>query len=215
MLYVAYFDKEPIDVKAKGVDILQLPISSAEGSRSVDRMIHTSLVYIQLPNEMGPFLVPFGEYDEWSLRDRYNEALRIMNTLGAAEIRCETFHEVAKKGGGHLDVHWPGHHEADVELVQEKVANSDFDFKHRGAGAAPRDPRPLRWPDEPGFTAAVMAVLEASAYEVEFNIRSESTHAVDGTLAAKFNGCGFALGGGTERSGTTTLHMRATFPKSQ
>lgn len=44
--------------------------------------IRTGLVYVLVPGEPGPFLVPFGAYDGWSLRDRYNEAIRIMNTLG-------------------------------------------------------------------------------------------------------------------------------------
>ena len=180
--------------------------------RSVDDVIQTSLVYIQVHTELGPYLVPFGEYDEWSLRDRYNEALRIMNSLGAAQISCETIHEVASKKGGHWNVHVPGHQQADVEVVQEKVANSAFDFRHSGAGGQPRDPRPLRWPDEPGFEAAVSSVLDSHAREVEFKIRSEHTHAINGKLGTTLRGCGFNLGGGGETAGTTTLHIRATFP---
>ena len=114
LLYVSYFDEDPVDVKGKGIELLQSPISSARGLRSVDDVIQTSLVYIQVHTELGPFLVPFGEYDEWSLRDRYNEALRIMNSLGAAEISCETIHEVASKNGGHWNIHVPGHQQADV-----------------------------------------------------------------------------------------------------
>jgi hypothetical protein len=59
-------------------------MSSAAGSRSAEGLIRTSLVYVRVPSEAGPFLVPFGAYDDWSLRDRYNEAIRIMNTLGAS-----------------------------------------------------------------------------------------------------------------------------------
>ena len=80
---VAYYDENPVEVKGR-VEIDQSPMSSASGSRSVEGIIRTSLVYVRVPSEAGPFLVPFGEYDEWSLRDRYNEAIRIMNTLGAA-----------------------------------------------------------------------------------------------------------------------------------
>ncbi len=95
---VAYYDEYPVDVKGK-VEIHQSPMSSATGSRSVEGVIQKSLVYVQGPSETGPLLVPFGEFDEWSLRDRYNEAIRIMNTLGASEISCETFGEVAVRRG--------------------------------------------------------------------------------------------------------------------
>ncbi len=79
---VAYYDENPVEAKGK-VEIHQSPIASAAGLRSSEGAIRTSLVYVPVPSEAGPFLVPFGEYDDWSLRDRYNEAIRIMNTLGA------------------------------------------------------------------------------------------------------------------------------------
>jgi hypothetical protein len=81
---VAYYDKDPVDVKGK-VEIQQSPLSSATGSNSVEGAIRTSLVYVRVPIEAGPSVVPFGLYDEWSLRDRYNEAIRIMNTLGGLD----------------------------------------------------------------------------------------------------------------------------------
>ena len=62
---VAYYDEDPVEIKGK-VEIDQLPMSSATGSRSVEGVIRTSLVYVQGPSEAGPLLVPFGEYDEWS-----------------------------------------------------------------------------------------------------------------------------------------------------
>ncbi len=90
---VAYYDENPVEVKGK-VEIHQSPMSSAAESRSVEGVIRTSLVYVRVPSEAGPLMVPFGAYDEWSLRDRYNEAIRIMNTLGASSIACETFREL-------------------------------------------------------------------------------------------------------------------------
>lgn len=163
---VAYYDENPVEVKGK-VEVHQSPMSSAAGSRSVEGVIRTSLVYVLVPSEAGPFLVPFGVYDEWSLRDRYNEAIRIMNTLGASAIACETFREVAVRRGVRARVLRRG-----GELTQQRLENSGFDFRHSGAGSAPRDPRPLRWPDEPGFSAAVTSVLENRATEVDINIRS-------------------------------------------
>lgn len=205
---VAYYDEKPTELKSK-VEIQQLPIASASGLRSAEGAVRPGLVYVQVPSEAGPFLVPFGEYDDWSLRDRYNEAIRIMNTLGAATITCETFREVAVRRGLRAKVLRKG----SGELTQERVENSGFDFHHKGAGSAPRDPRPLRWPDEPGFAAAVSSVLENSATDVVINIRSSRTHAVDGALGARFKKIGFDLGGTKEQSGATSLHIRATFPQ--
>lgn len=148
---VAYYDENPVELKGQ-VEIHQSPILSAAGSRSVEGAIRTSLVYVGVPSEAGPFLVPFGEYDDWSLRDRYNEAIRIMNTLGASAIVCETYGEVVVRRGVRAKVLGRG-----GELTQQRIENSGFDFRHNGAGSAPRDPSPLRWPDEPGFSAAVDA----------------------------------------------------------
>src|SRR6185503_9769396 len=152
---------------------------------------------------------PFGAYDEWSLRDRYNEAIRIMNTLGASAITCETFREVAVRRGVRARVLGRG-----GQLTQQRLENSGFDFRHIGAGSVPRDPRPLRWPDEPGFSAAVTSVLENGSTELDINIRSSRTHAIDGTLGVQLKSFGFDLGGSTEHSGATSLHIRASFPQS-
>lgn len=206
---VAYYDENAVELKGQ-VEIHQSRISSSVGSRSVEGAIRTSLVYVRVPSEAGPFLVPFGEYDDWSLRDRYNEAIRIMNTLGASAITCETYGEVALRRGVRAKVLGRG-----GELTQQRIENSGFDFRHNGAGSAPRDPRPLRWPDEPGFSAAVSSVLENGATEVVINIRSNRTHAIDGALGVELKRIGFDLGGLTQRSGATSLHIRASFPQGR
>lgn len=206
---VAYYVENPIEVKGK-VEIRQSQLSSVAGLRSSDGVIRTSLIYVDVPSEAGPFVVPFGEYDEWSLRDRYNEAIRIMNTLGASEISCETFREVAVRRGVRARVLGRG-----GGLTQQRLENSGFDFRHNGAGSAPRDPRPLRWASEPGFSAAVMSVLENRATEVDINIRSNRTHEIDGTLGVQLKDFGFDLGGGTQHSGATSLHIRASFPQAK
>ncbi len=206
---VAYYNEEPVEVKGK-VEIHQLPMSSASGTRSVDGALRPALVYVRVTSEAGPFLVPFGDYDEWSLRDRYNEAIRIMNTLGASTITCETFGERTVRRRFGMRALGRG-----AEVTQQRIENSGFDFHHDGAGSAPRDPRPLRWPDEPGFAAAVSSVLDNGANSVVINIKSNRTHAVDGTLGVQLKKVGFDLGGGTERSGATSLHIRASFPQAR
>lgn len=206
---VAYYDEKPVEFKGQ-VELEQSPISSAVGLRSVEGAVRASLVYVQVPSEAGPFLVPFGEYDDWSLRDRYNEAIRIMNTLGASSIACETYGEVLVRRGIRAKVFGKG-----AELTQQRIENSGFDFRHDGAGSAPRDPRPLRWPDEPGFSAAVSSVLENGATEVVINIRSNRTYAIDGALGVRLKKIGFDLGGMTQQSGATSLHISAGFPQAR
>jgi len=206
---VTYYDEKPVELKGH-VELHQMPIAEASGMRSTEGAVRTSLVYVDVPSEAGPFLVPFGEYDEWSLRDRYNEAIRIMNTLGASSITCETYREVVARRGLRAKVMTRG-----GQLVQQRIENSGFDFRHNGAGSAPRDPRPLRWPDEPGFAAAVSSVLENGATEVLINIRSNRTHSVDGELGVKLRKVGLELGAGTQHSGATSLHIRAEFPSAR
>ena len=105
-----------------------------------------------------------------ALRDRYSEAIRIMNMLGASEISCETFREAAVRRGLRARVLGRG-----GGLTHQRLENSGFDYRHNGAGSEPRDPRPLRWPDEPGFSAAVHSVLVNRATEVEIDIKTDRT----------------------------------------
>lgn len=203
---VAFYEDEPVELKSK-VDLQQMPIAAASGLRSVEGAIRARLVYVRLRSEAGPFLIPFGEYDDWSLRDRYNEAIRIMNTLGAATITCETYQEVTSRRGLRAKVLSRG-----GELIQQRMENSGFDFRHSGTGSAPRDPRPLRWPDEPGFEAAVSSVLENRATEIVINIRSNRAYALEGELGIQLKKLGFDLGAGSQHSGATSLHIRAEFP---
>lgn len=206
---VAYYEEKPVGASGR-IEILQSPISASVGLRSSEGAIRPSLVYVCVPSEAGPFLVPFGAYDEWSLRDRYNEAIRIMNTLGASAITCETFGEVTVRRGIRARLGGRG-----GELTQQRIENSGFDFRHSGAGSAPRDPRPLRWPDEPGFSAAVTSVLDNAATEVVINIKSNRTHAIDGNLGVQLKKLGFELGGVAQQSGATSLHIQATFPQAR
>ena len=205
---VAYYDENPLEVKGQ-VEIHQSPMPADAGSHSQEGVIRAALVYVRVPSAAG-LLIPFGRYDDWSLRDRYNEALRIMNTLGAAEITCEALGEVTRRRGLRAKIRGKG-----AEATQQRIENSGFDYRHSGAGSAARDPRPLRWADEPGFSAAVSSVLENGASQVEINIRGNRTHAVDGTLGIQLKQLGFDLGGTTEHSATTRLHIVASFPQAR
>lgn len=208
---VAYYDEEPLPVDGR-VEVYQAPLSTAAGTQSSEGFLRSALVYvyvrIQRPSGAGPLLVPFGDFDEWFLRDRYREAIRIMNTLGAATITCETFRETSARRGVRGRILGNG-----GDFTRQRDDKSGFDYRHEGAGNVPRDPRPLQWPDEPGFDAAVSSVLDNGATEVDINIRSRRTHKVEGTLGVQLTNVGFDLGGGTQQSGETALHIHATFPQ--
>ncbi|TDT14582.1 hypothetical protein BDK89_0137 [Ilumatobacter fluminis] len=206
---VAYYDEEPVEVDNK-VEIRQDHISAVGAARSVEGAVRTHLVYVVVHRPAETLLVPFGEYDDWSLRDRYNEAIRIMNVLGASTIVCETFREVSQAGGLRARINGKG-----GGLQQQRDENSGFDFRHEGSGNAPRDPNPLNWPDEPGFAAAVMSVLENGSAEVELNIKSSRNYSVNGSLGVQLGGLGFDLGGMMQKSGATSLHIHATFPQAR
>ena len=206
----AFYDEKPIDVKGK-VEIYQAPLPTAAGLRAHDGVIRTRLVYVRVASDAGPFLVPFGEYDEWSLRDKYNEAIRIMNTLGASEISIETFRTVSTRRGFRALVNFKDY-SVGPKVMQQREKNSEFDFKHVGAGSQPRDPRPLRWPDEPGFDAAVNSVLKNGSTVLDLNIKSSNDHSIDGKIGIQLKEFGFQLGGGTQKSGATSLHIHASFP---
>lgn len=207
---IAYYEERPIEVGG-AVEILQAPKASASGLQSVEGVIRPGLVYVSVPQPTGPFLVPFGSYDEWSLRDRYSEAMRIMNTLGASEISIEAFREVSMKKGIRARVLPFGR----GRIEKQRLENSSFDFHHVGAGSPPRDPRPLSWPHEPGFAAAVASVLENKSTSVSIRITSHGSHAIDGSLGIQLKAVGFHLGGGVQHTGATSLEIRATFPQKK
>lgn len=204
---VTFYEDDPVDLKGR-VEIQQAPMAAARDARSIEGAVRPSVVYERVLLMAGPLLVPFGAYDEWSLRDRYNEAIRIMNMLGASEITCETFGEVTKQRGFMAKVLNRG-----GGVAQERIQNSTFDYHHSGSGSPPRDPRPLRWPDEPGFAAAVSSVLDNGAHEVVVNIKSNQTHSINGELGLELKDIGFELGASTQKTGATRLHIRASFPQ--
>jgi hypothetical protein len=204
---VSYFEDKPVDLKGK-VELAQYPMASATQVRSSEGAIQPGVVYVVVPSPVaGSLLVSFGAYEEWSLRDRYNEAIRIMNTLGASTIVCESYRAVSKRFGLRLFALGNG-----GEVTLQRAENSGFDFRHTGTGSVPRDPSPLRWPDEPGFAAAVASVLENKATQVSITIRSSNGYSAGGSLGVRLQKVGFDLGGGQENTGVASLHITAQFP---
>jgi hypothetical protein len=205
---VAYYEEEPVRTKG-GVEVEQIPYVPSAPVRASDGDIRPNVVYVVVPNQMGnPLHVPFAAFDEWFLRDRYGEALRIVNTLGASSIECKTSRDSRRHSG--VTAALKG---VTAGLRRTRQQSSMFDYSHVGTGSQPRDPRPLKWPDEPGFGAAVSSVLDNKATSVTINISSTTRHSVNGSLGKKLAGLGFELGVSSESSDAVSLHMVAKFPE--
>lgn len=205
---VAYYEEEPVRTRG-GVEVEQIPYVPAVPIPASDGDVRPNVVYVVIPNPMGtPLHVPFAAFDEWFLRDRYGEALRIVNTLGASSIECKTSRDSRRRSGITATVKGIG-----ATLRRNRHQTSMFDYSHVGTGSQPRDPRPLKWPDEPGFGAAVSSVLDNRATSVTINISSTSRHSVNGSLGKKLAGMGFELGVSSESSDAVSLHMVAKFPE--
>lgn len=205
---VAYYEEAPVRTRGR-VEVEQMPYAPGTPLKASDGDVRPNIVYVVVANPMGsPLHVPFAAFDEWFLRDRYGEALRIVNTLGASSIECRTSRDSQARSGISASVKGFG-----AGLRRNRRQNSMFDYSHVGTGSQPRDPRPLKWPDEPGFGAAVSSVLDNKATSVTINISSTTRHSVNGSLGKKLARLGFDLGVSSETSDAVSLHMVATFPE--
>lgn len=204
---VAFYEEKAFNLKNK-VEIEQRPMSDAPDFQSTEDAIRPGVVYVVKRAAMQrPVAVPVAAYDEWSLRSRYNEALRIMNVLGASEIVCEALREVGRRSRFRFRVLKQG-----TEAGLERVEGSTFDYHHRGIGSLPQDPGPLLWPEEPGFRAAITSVTVNGATAVELTIRSTNGYSGNADLLATIKKVGLDVGVRRESDKTTTLRIHATFP---
>jgi hypothetical protein len=169
---------------------------------------HTRLAYRRHPRRPD-YLIPYREFDEVILLEKFNEAIRVMTTLGACDVKCTSFRSFDRTRAGRFGWRQNG---VDVEATteSEKQVSSGYDYEQHGAGSAPRDPSPLRWPDEPGITSAVDSVLNNRAHSVRISVNREQTRSRN--LEAKLKRLGIALGGTTGKEQADRLLFEATFP---
>jgi hypothetical protein len=202
---VSFYDQEPLR-NDRVPELTQVPLPETAQWEFPYGAAVTHVVYVRPPIEKR-LLVPFAAYDDWLLRDRYNEALRIVNALGASEVLCGSSRSESRKLRGIAQYKEVG---PSFESIASRL--TDVQYHHIGRGSEPRDPAPLRWPDEPGFDAARLAVLQNGASEISLAITSRSDFDVKGDLGERLKKLGLALGAGREKSESTTLHLAAKFP---
>lgn len=166
----------------------------------------TRLAYVRHPH-YATYLVPYNEFNEFVLVDKYNEVLRVMIALGARSVDCTSYR--ARSRGRTLRALVRGN---GLRGGREARSSSTFDYHHEGTGSPARDPRPLRWPGEPGIESAIDAVLQNHATIVRITISREAQLSTNGDIAGSLKKMGVDLGLSMGNSQVDTLEFEALFP---
>lgn len=200
---IAFYDQKPLKVGDSG-GVEQLPVSKSSIFH-LDGPAATRVVYVAHPKAENR-LIPFAEYDELLARDRLNEALRVFTTLGASRIVATSDRSDRKRRDGRVGVGV-----AKVRIETKKDSTWTVEIDQVGHGGAPRDPRPLRYPDEPGLDSACDFVLYLGGRRCAINIERTTQYGVDGELAIRLKRAGFRLGVGSTRRQTSVFRIEAAF----
>lgn len=200
---IAFYDERPAKgVAVHGVD--QLPISEAQNFR-VQGPAMVKVVYITHPSD-DRNLVPFAEYDELLVRDKFNEALRIFNTLGASRVVAKAMRGDVSRAQGTVRAQG-----GRARFGAAKDSTWDVAYQSSGKGGPAADPRPLAYPQEPGFDAVCDAVLKNGAKTMKLEIVRHSQFSLDGELALGLRKAGFKLGLAGEKTRYGMFVIEATF----
>jgi len=167
------------------------------------------LAYVRHPNNP-TYLVPYSEFNEFVLLDKYNEALRVLTSLGASWVRCTSFRSTSRERGARIAIG-----RAKFGGGAERRGKSQYDYEHSGVGRAPVDPRPLRWPGEPGMESAIDAVLRNGVDYVRITVNREQTALRDGEVPVRIKKLGVDLGVYSSSARVDTLEFEARFPGGQ
>ena len=205
MQLISFYDSDPI--KAKGASVVQLPLERADEFTFGNEPTIAKVVYVRHPR-IESRVVPYGQYDSLVMTDKFNEALRIVQTLGAHTVVTRSFRgdlsRLALKGKLPQG-------SASTEL--SKSTREEIAFEQLGTGGAPMDPGDSVYPHEAGFEAARRAVLLNGARHVAINIESQSAFRVDSDIATLLRKAGFSLGATAERAQVRLLRLDAYFPE--
>lgn len=204
---VVHHEDMPLDL-AGVVDLTQAHLSHAREAHSPHGPVRPGVVYVVAPRTPRPWLIPFASFDEWSLRDRFNEAVRVLTSLGAASVTSRAYGTPPDRTG--LLAKAPGRRPLPAPLL----TTSGFEFAHTGKRRRPKDPRPLGWPDEPGFAAAVENVLAGATGRIELTLPRHDTHSPDSELGVDLRSLGFELGPVAPPSQVSRVVVTASFPST-
>lgn len=200
---VAFFDEQPKQrKKTLGVELLS--IDQSHGFVLPGPAV-ANVVYVRHPvNERE--LIPFADYDERIARDLYEEALRVVTKLGAARIVARSHSEMTKRASLNL-----GLKVLRFDGGAKKDAAWSLAADLEGDGAAPIDPRPLRYDDIAGLDAVCEGVLNNGWRKGNIRVTQSSILGVDGELAGGLEKAGFKLGVGGGKAKVTEFVIEAAF----
>jgi len=189
---VSFYSEVTSKANSLGVELLPME----QGRQfNVQGPAVAGIVYVRHPIDERE-LIAFANYDERLAQDRYEEALRVFTSLGAARIVAASHRQTTKQLGGRFAILGKG---GSVSIAKD--ASWSLTFDQEGDGGAPMDPRPLRFRDVVGLEQVCEGVLHNGWKKGKIQITKSSSLGVDGDLAIKLKKSGFKLG----VSGTTVM----------
>ncbi len=182
---VSFYNEAPSKPNSSGVELLPM-------DRSNEFVLHgptaAGIIYVTHPLDPRE-LVAFADYDERLAQDRYEEALRVFTSLGAARIVATAHRQSTKQAGGRVSIAGNG-----FAVSGGKDAAWSLAFNQEGDGGPPIDPRPLRFRDVPGLEQVCDGVLHNGWKKGSIRITRSASLGIDGDLAGTLKKAGFKLG---------------------
>jgi hypothetical protein len=202
---VSFFHEAPKPrTKSNQLGIELLPMDRASEFTTQGPTV-AGIVYVRHPLHPRD-LIAFADYDERLAQDRYEEALRVFTSLGAARIVATSHRQNTRRMAGRFKIRGHG---VDVSRVKDAAWSVAFD--QEGDGGPPIDPRPLRLPGVPGLEQVCEAVLHNAAKKGKIHITKSAALGVDGDLAIKLKKAGFKLGVSGSKMMVTEFVIEAAF----
>lgn len=200
-----FLDTAKKQKKATEVGVEVLPIQ-ASTAFAVQGPTLAGIVYVRHPLRANE-LIAFANYDERLAQERYEEALRVFTSLGAARIVATTHRQTTK----HVETKLGPKDGGLLFFRRSRNSSWSLAFDQEGEGGRPIDPRPLRLTDLPGLEQVCDGVLHNGWKKSRIQITTEEKLRLDGDLAAKLRGAGFKLGVSGSKLTSTEFVIEAAF----
>jgi hypothetical protein len=199
---VSFFQEKPPKSNSLGIELL--PIEHTNEFVLQGPTV-AGIVYVRHPLHPRE-LIAFADYDERLAQDRYEEALRVFTSLGAARIVAASHRQTTRHAVGNLSIMGKR-----IAVDGVKDAAWSLAFNQEGDGGAPVDPRPLRFRDVPGLEQICEGVLHNGCKKGRIQITKSAILSVDGDLAVKLKKAKFKLGVSGARVMVTEFVIEAAF----